>query len=213
MSGTVSITRQQAGGTIHIQRTWPQLGREFYNLECELLYANNGLDERQKNELREKLRAAIIEQCREYEKQYEAYELVKGGRAVEIVGNPHYLDKDGGECELPYTGLEGYYAGSEERPGRPGMTREETYSRLKDPCGRVRHIDYHIEDASFADGNIVETLSLPQPEDRDSSPPYLVHLTPKQREGYLFLAYLGEKGGDPLIRGILLSTDNYFAVR
>jgi len=87
--------------------------------------------------------------------------------------------------------------------------REETYGQLKDFCGRVRHIDYQIDDTSFADANIVETLSLPQPEDRNCSPPYLVHLTPDQLEDYLFLAHLGEKGGDPLIRSVLLAPDSY----
>ena len=347
MNGRDPIMRQQMGGTIHLQRTWHQLGRVLYAMECERIAASSGLDDRQKNELRERLRVAIREQCGEYEKQYEAYELVREGRAVEIVGNPHYIGRDGKEYELPYTGLEGYYAGSEERPVRPGMTqeqiveeeanvglkllrdmkkhcidhdswssftrlrrasegreanvadlrnldllwtkvvrrlrervyeneeargtpleqlevlmskdpklaqdnllreeyarlleeemkmsreeraeararkrtrenifrsrleeftrfRDETYSLLKDPCGRVRHIDYHIEDGSFADANIVETLFLPQPDERSSFPPYLVHLTSEQLEGYLFLAHLGERGGDPLIRGIL-STRN-----
>ncbi len=349
MNGQGSITRQQAAGRIRIQRTWPQLGRELYNLECKTLDARSCLNERQKKELRESLRAAIINQCSAYEQPYEAYELVREGRAVEIVGNPHYLDRDGKEHVLPYTGLEGYYAGSEERPGRPGITkeqiieeeanvglellkdikkrcienyswasfarmkralekvsadvvdlrqidllwtevvrrlhlrvyeneeargtpleqleilmnndsrlardrllqeehvrlleeekqmskeerktalarkrtqesifrsrleeftrfREETYGQLKDFCGRVRHIDYHIDDTSFADANIVETLSLPQPEDRNCSPPYLVHLTPEQLEDYLFLARLGEKGGDPLIRSVLLTPESY----
>lgn len=343
MNGRDSIMRQQMEGTIHLQRTWPQLGRSLYSLESEMIAACSGLDEGQKNEVREKLRVAIREKCGEYEKQYEAYELVRAGRAVEIVGNPHYLGRDGKEYELPYTGLEGYYAGSEARSARPGMTKEqiveeeanvglqllremkkhyiehdswcsftrlqraaeggeanvadlrnldllwtkvvrrlrervyeneeargtpleqfevlmskdpklaqdsllreeyarlleeegkmsreeraearagkrtretifrsrleeftrfrdETYSRLKDPCGRVRHIDYQIEDGSFADSNIVETLSLPQPDARSCFPPYLVQLTPEQLEGYSFLAQLGERGGDPLIRGIL----------
>ncbi len=349
MKALDSIMGQQARGMIHMQRAWPQLGRALYNLECEMINARSGLDKRQKNEIREKLRAAIIEQCGEYERQYEAYELVKEGRAVEIVGNPHYIGRDGQECELPYTGLEGYYAGSEERSERPGMTKEqmveeeanvglelmrkikkrcidsyswasfakmqrasedgiadvedlrnlrllwtgvvrrlsqrvyeneearvtlleqlealmsrdpkiaqdrllqeeyarlleeekkmskeereealaskrarekifrsrleefkrfrdETYSRLKDLCGRVPHIDYHIEDKTFADANILETLYLPPSADRSCSPPYLVNLTPEQVEGYLFLAHLGEKGGDPLIRGMLLSPESY----
>jgi hypothetical protein len=81
--------------------------------------------------------------------------------------------------------------------------RDETYNRLQDPRGRVRHIDYQIEDGSFANANIVEALSLPQPDERSCFPPYLVHLTSEQLEGYLFLAHLGERGGDPLIRGIL----------
>jgi hypothetical protein len=124
-NGRDPIKRQQMGGTIHLQRAWPQLGRALYTLECEMIDARRGLDERQKHEVRQRLRAAIIEQCGEYEKQYEAYELVREGRAVEIVGNPHYIGRDGKEDELPYTGLEGYYAGSQARPTRPGLTKQQ----------------------------------------------------------------------------------------
>src|SRR5690349_9575396 len=102
MNGRDSIMRQQIEGTIHLQRTWPQLGRSLYSQECEMMDACSGLDERQKKEVREGLHVALIEQCGEYEKQYEAYELVKAGRAVEIVGNPHYIGRDGNEYELPY---------------------------------------------------------------------------------------------------------------
>ena len=82
--------------------------------------------------------------------------------------------------------------------------RRQTYASLKDACGRFPHIDYHIEDDTLAHATIRETLHLPGLPDRRKYPPYLVALTPEQLEGYLFLAQLGEKGGDPLARSELL---------
>ena len=118
-----------------------------------MIDAGHSLDEQQKNKLREKLRAAIIEQCGAYEQPYEAYELVRAGRAVEIVGNPHYLDRDGKECELPYTGLEGYYAGSEKRSDRPGMTAEQIIEEEANTGLKLlKAIKQHcIEDYSWSD--------------------------------------------------------------
>ena len=341
-----ALDQQLSAGTIHIQHAWPQLARALYNLEHEETDAVGNLDEDQKYVHWQRIRELIIEQCEKYERQFEAYEFVRMGRAAEIVGNPHYRGKHGQEHELPYTGLEGYYAGSEEQPERPGMTREQiieeeadiglelvkkmkkrsiehyawasfvktekasekgtenvdiadlrnlyllwtgvvrrlndriyeneeyqaspleqleaimrkdpklagdenvqaeytklleeeqkkskeqkaeeeaerkakerifrsrveeyaafrnqTYSCLKDACGRFPHIDYHIADDTLAHANIIETLHLPTPPDRRSYPPYLVNLTPEQLEGYLFLARVGEKGGDPLARSDLL---------
>src|SRR2546421_11226451 len=48
--------------------------------------------------------------------RYLAFLLVKRGRGGEIVGNPYAMGKGGSKQELPYTGLEGYYAGSERTP-------------------------------------------------------------------------------------------------
>lgn len=81
--------------------------------------------------------------------------------------------------------------------------RAGTYAHLKDACGRICHIDYAIADASFADANITETLYLPEPPDRNRALSYMVDLTPEQLEGYLFLASLGEMGGNPLTRSVL----------
>jgi hypothetical protein len=337
---------QQPAGTIALHHAWPQLARALYTLEQEALDAANTLDEDHKHERRQRIREIIVEQCEQYERQYEAYELVRSGRAAELVGNPHYRGKDGQEHELPYTGLEGYYAGSEAQPQRAGLTREQiieeeatigsellkklkqsaiehdcwaefarlqkaaagdteevdrevlkhlyflwttvvrrlqdriyanadyqvspleqletilrkdpklaadehlqaeyrklleeehkksheqrakeaeerrakesrfrsrleeyaafrsqTYAALKDACGRFPHIDYHIEDDSLAHATILETLHLPRLAERSSYPPYLVALTAQQLEGYLFLAQVGEKGGDPLARSELL---------
>jgi hypothetical protein len=337
--------RQPAEVTLCMRREWPQLARALFELEQEILAAHPLANEQAKHEQLERVRSSILECCRAYEKQYEAYELVRRGRACEIVGNPHYRGNEQTPLPLPYTGLEGYYAGSEELPDRPGLTKEQiiqeeatiglelmrkikrhciasyswssfsrlqradedeatsldsltelyllwtvvvrrlsqrvykneeyqvsplerlegmirkdprlardssiqaeytqlvdeerqlsreqrqeehakelaraavmrsrlqefttfreaTYAHLKDSTGIFPHIDYCIEDRELASASIVETLCLPKPGDRNASPPYFVNLTPEQVEGYLFLAHLGEKGGDPLTRSLLLA--------
>ena len=337
--------RQQGEVTLCIRREWPQLARELFELEHEALAAHPPASEQSKHEQLERVRLSILECCRAYERQYEAYELVRRGRACEIVGNPHYRGNEGTAHPLPYTGLEGYYAGSEALPDRPGLTKEQiieeeaaiglelmrkikrhcvasyswasftrlqradeeeatslesltelyllwtvavrrlsqrvyqneeyqvsplerlesmirkdprlagdssiqaeyarlldaerhlsreqrqeehakelaratvmrsrlqeftrfreaTYAQLRGPTGLFPHIDYGIEDRELASASIVETLCLPNPGDRNASPPYVVDLAPEQVEGYLFLAHLGEKGGDPLTRSLLLA--------
>ena len=68
-------------------------------------------------EKREAFRNAIIKQLYSNEGEhscdirYLAFLLVKRGRGGEIVGNPYIMGKGGSKQELPYTGLEGYYAG------------------------------------------------------------------------------------------------------
>jgi len=336
---------QLSDGTVLLRRAWPQLGRMLYQLEHDAIDSNEHLDDVQKRELRAKVKEIILDRCSSYERQYEAFEYVMRGRAVEIVGNPCYPGIDGKEHELPYTGLEGCYVGSEAKTGRPGLTqaqiveeeaniglellkrlkkdaiknyawanftrisdpdhhvldkgdlkrihllwacivhrlnqriyeneeckktpleqveailrndsrlandpaiqqeytmlkektdnthnempadrkrrhendrifrdrlaendhfRRETYARIKDPYGLSGHIAYHIEDSTFANANIIEELHLPKPPDRHNSPSYQVMLTPEQVEGYLFLARLGEHGGDPVIRSMLTSEE------
>jgi hypothetical protein len=89
------------------------------------------LTEQEKREKREVIRNTIITQLYSGEGEhsrdtrYLAFLLVKRGRGGEIVGNPYAMGKGGSKQELPYTGLEGYYAGSERTPERPGMTCEE----------------------------------------------------------------------------------------
>ena len=56
--------------------------------------------------------------------RYMAFLLVKRGRGGELVGNPSAIEHGSSKHELPYTGLEGYYAGSERTSQRPGMTSE-----------------------------------------------------------------------------------------
>ncbi len=313
--------------------------------------------EQEKERRRELIRRAIMAQLYHDDEGYSldmrhlAFLLVRLGRGGELVGSPSVVELGGSEQELPYTGLEGYYAGSERTPQRPGMTSEdiiqeeanlgaellkslkkraienyswseltrlmhalegqeptidelktlqllwaeivrrlhvriyhnpefeptltenldrlehllfcdtfrteqekevkkileEEYHRLKDVYDhlsiaeqeqereqrqrrmriradrleefhRFRKATYEMlaisgqgryvvrfQDSSLQDANITEIITLPDLPDRSSYLPTLVHLTPEQLEGYLFLARLGEVGGDPLVRSALVS--------
>src|ERR1019366_172648 len=112
-------------GTMILRRAWPQLGRMLYQLEHDGIDSNEHLNDVQKRELRAKIKDILLEHCSSYEQQYAAFEYVMRGRAVEIVGNPCYMDKDGTLHDLPYTGLEGYYVGSEAKAGRSGLTQAQ----------------------------------------------------------------------------------------
>lgn len=344
-----------------LQHQWPLLGRELFALEHTLTDIpgkhQQPLTEQEKREKREAIRNTIIAQLYRNEGTYSldtrflALLLLKQGRGRAIVGNPYALGEGGRKQELPYTGLEGYYAGSERTPERPGMTPEEilleeanigaellksikkrcvknncwaNFAQLKDVleggkpgreelrdiqvfCGmivrqlhvriyhnpefaltlteqieqlehllseipgrseeerrsksavqaeynrlkqerarmseaeqeqerqkrrtreriradrleefhRFREETYHIlsesgrgryavevQDASLEEATIVETITLPTIPDRHTYPLTEVHVTSEQLEGYLFLAKLGEVGGDPLTRSVLVS--------
>ncbi len=54
-----------------------------------------------------------------------------------------------------------------------------------------------MQDSPSDGTTIIETIVLPAMPDRKVYPPTSVHLTSGQIEGYLFLAQLGELGGDP----------------
>ena len=58
------------------------------------------------------------------ETRYRAFLVVKNGKAGEIVGNPYFVDTNGQRQELPYTGLEGYFAGSIRTSAYAGMSQE-----------------------------------------------------------------------------------------
>ena len=62
-----------------------------------------------------------------------------------------------------------------------------------------------VQDDSLAEATILETIKLPKIPERNSYPPTPVHFTREQLEGYFFLARLGEIGGDPLARSVLVS--------
>jgi hypothetical protein len=344
-----------------LQHQWPLLGKELFALEHTLTDTpgNNQppLSEEEKREKRAAMRNAIVAQLYHEEGSYTrdtrylAFLLIKAGRGGAIVGNPYLIDKAVMRQELPYTGLEGYYAGSERTQERGGMTPEEiiqeeanigaqtlkgikkqaiaqnswvTYSRLKhaleeekpaleelrvfrvlwgaivrqlhvrifrnaefdltlterieqleralsslpgrtaeekqlgkdihSECDRLkrelenlsgaereherqerrtrerirsdrlaefqrfREETYQmltepgqerylvgVQDASLEEATIVETIYLPKLPARSTYPPTPVHLTEEQVEGYLFLARLGETGGDPLARSALVS--------
>src|SRR6266699_5817157 len=118
-----------------LQHQWSQLGQELFALEhahTDLNTVNQQpLTEQEKRKKREEIRNTIITQLYSGEGEYSrdtrylAFLLVKRGRGGEIVGNPYAIGKGDSKQELPYTGLEGYYAGSERTPQRPGMTCEE----------------------------------------------------------------------------------------
>jgi hypothetical protein len=344
-----------------LQHQWPQLGQELFALEHTFTDLNRvnqqPLTEQEMREKREAFRNAIIKQLYSNEGEYSrdirylAFLLVKRGRGGAIVGNPYTIEKGGSKQELPYTGLEGYYAGSEITPERPGMTceeivqeeakigaellksikkhaiannswadvarlnhilagqkpdmemlralqllwtgivkrlhvriyhnpefeptftekieqlehllneaptrtgqekqikwtLEEEWHKIKDEYNHLseaekeqerqqrqireriradRLEEFHqfreatyeilatsdqgrytigVQDTSLKDASITEEITLPDIPERSTYTAIPVHLTPEQFEGYLFLARLGEIGGDPLVRSTLIS--------
>jgi hypothetical protein len=126
------INEQQTANPL--QRQWPQLGRELYTLERALAahFVTYGqtLSENEKMERAQRFRNRVFAQLynddEKYspETRYRAFLVVKNGKAGEIVGNPYFVDTKGQRQELPYTGLEGYYAGSISTPAYPGMSPE-----------------------------------------------------------------------------------------
>jgi hypothetical protein len=346
---------------IALQRQWPQLGKELFTLESALTDTvgahEKPLTEWERTERRASIREKILAQLYRDEEEYSldlrycALLLVAKGRGGEIVGNPYCMRKDGKKQELPYTGLEGYYAGSEMTSEHPGMTpqeivqeeahigvallasikkhhvehyswasfakmkkalegaepdvkdlrnigvlwaevvrrlhvrvysnkefestiteqleqiekllgavhgrteeekeyknllqaeyvslkkeranmseeekanerkerreresirrarlreykqfREVTYALLKEAGNKEYGIN--VRDANWKEATIIEMIGLPKTRDRNEYTPVEVKLTPKQLEGYLFLAQLGQIGGDPLTRSVLTS--------
>jgi hypothetical protein len=355
------IREQQAA--IPLQRRWPQLGRELFTLECALTEAvvtyDTPLTEQEKMERKDRIKGRILAQLyRDEEKhsrdaRYRAFLVVQKGRAAEIVGHPYHIDNNGTKRELPYTGLEGYYAGSERTSDYPGLMPEAIiqeeaqigaallrtlkkrsiekytwarFAKLKKAleCGepgvedlrnivllwaqvvtRLRVRVYHnqefeatiseqmeqvekllggapartkeekehksilqaeyqrlknernklseeekedereerrkresirgerlraynhfreqtydllkeagkseyairVRDANWTEATIIETIRLPKTGESNDFTSIEVRLTPEQLEGYLFLAQLGEIGGDPLARSVLISNN------
>jgi hypothetical protein len=117
-----------------VQRQWPQLGKELYSLERALAthFVTYGqkLSEHQKKERAQRFRNRVFAQLynddEKYspETRYRAFLVVKNGKAGEIVGNPYIVDTKGQRQQLPYTGLEGYYAGSIRTSTYPGISPE-----------------------------------------------------------------------------------------
>ena len=366
MIGT-DILEQKSGQPSErpLQRQWAQLGRELFTLEGALTdsFVTNETPrvEQEEMERKERIRNRILAQLyRDEEKfsrdaRYRAFLLVQKGRAGEVVGNPSLVAENGKKQELPYTGLEGYYAGSERTSEHPGMNREEIiqeeahiglellrsikkhcvenyswarfakmkkalergepdvedlraitlfwaevvtrlhvrvynnkefegtlteqieqldkllsmapartkeekeyknilqaeYQRLKEErssmseeekeCERKTRrereririerskeynqfreetydmlnevgksaYDVSISDAKLEEANIIEKIQLPETRDRNDYTPNEVRLTPEEVEGYLFLAQLGNLGGDPLARCALISEYDY----
>ena len=359
---TEGISEQQAA--IPLQRQWPQLGRELYTLEralaAHLVTYGHSLTDQEKMERVERVRNRVFAQLYSDDEKYTpetrycAFLLVKNGKAGEIVGNPYFINFNahGTKQELPYTGLEGYYAGSMRTSEYPGMTpegvlqdeayiglemlrtlkkhaierytwasfakmkkglecgepdvedlknieilwaevvrrlhvrvydnrefemtlteqieqldklvtttparteeekayktvllaeyerlnaernalsevekeherkeriarerirrerlkaynhfRESTYALLEE-AGNSEY-DFQVSDSHWTDATIIETIRLPKTQVRNDYPSIQATLTPTQLEGYLFLAELGDIGGDPLARSVLSST-------
>jgi hypothetical protein len=118
-----------------VQRQWPQLGKELYSLERALaahfVTYGHTLSEHERlereNRFKNRVFAQLYNDDEKYspETRYRAFLVVKNGKAGEIVGNPYIIDTYGQKQQLPYTGLEGYYAGSVRTSLYPGMTPEE----------------------------------------------------------------------------------------
>ena len=68
--------------------------------------------------------------------------------------------------------------------------------------------DISISDSKMKEATIIEKIKLPKTHDKNEYTPSEVRLTPEQLEGYLFLAQLGNIGGDPLARSSLISENN-----
>ena len=162
-----------------LQHQWPQLGQKLFVLEhtfIDLDRANQQpLTGQEKMEKREKIRNAIIAQLYGNEGEYSrdtrylAFLLVKRGRGGVIVGNPYIMGKGGRRQELPYTGLEGYYAGSERTSKRPGMTCEEiVQEEAKIGTELLKSIkNYAIANNSWADFARLKHILAGQKPDRE----------------------------------------------
>jgi hypothetical protein len=118
-----------------LRHQWPQLGQELFELEHILTSAPDAgpqpSTEQERRAQQADIRNTIIAQVYREEGKYSrdmrylAFLLLKQGRAGMIVGNPSAITTNGKRQELPYTGLEGYYAGVEKTSDRPGLTSEE----------------------------------------------------------------------------------------
>jgi hypothetical protein len=127
------ISEQQTANPL--QRQWPQLGRELYSLEralaAQFVTYGHTISENEKMERAQRFRNRVFAQLynddEKYspETRYRAFLIVKNGKAGEIVGNPYFVDTHGQQQQIPYTGLEGYYAGSIRTSAYPGMSPGE----------------------------------------------------------------------------------------
>lgn len=132
MGSQIDPGRETTPPQLHLQ--WPLLGRKLFTMEH--LIANTieegktALSDQEKKERQAKVRSSFVTQLYSggdsysRDQVYLAFLLLQQGRGGAIVGSPYALAPDGSRQELPYTGLEGYYAGSQQTSKRPGMTRE-----------------------------------------------------------------------------------------
>ena len=80
--------------------------------------------------------------------------------------------------------------------------REEMYALLNEAGGNSAY-GIQISDLHWKDATIIETIHFPKTNSRNEYAPIEVKLMPEQLKGYLFLAELGDIGGDPLARSVL----------
>lgn len=111
----------------HIQHQWPVLGQELVAREQRLM--SSSASSQQKQAVQEQLRQETLAQLYLAEGQYSrvtrylAFLLLKYGRGAEMVGNPVVVVPGSDHLALPYTGLEGYYAGSAQTSLYPGLSQ------------------------------------------------------------------------------------------
>ncbi len=121
-----------------LHHQWPLPLHDRLALEAAFPTSLRLQAEAKQQERRKVIRQAIITQLNIGEDTvardlaYLAFLLVKKGRGGEIIGDPYAIKAYGKgnhsnlqQQELPYTGLEGYYAGSEQMATRPGLTPGE----------------------------------------------------------------------------------------
>ncbi|HET9919922.1 MAG TPA: hypothetical protein VFQ30_08785 [Ktedonobacteraceae bacterium] len=162
-----------------LHHEWPLLGRALYLLELELsdipVAGGQGLSGRKEREIQEALRSTIMAQLyadegsHSRDSRYLAFLSLKAGRGGVIVGNPYALSDDGKPREMPYTGLEGYYAGSQSTAELPGMTaREILLEEASVGVELLKHLKRQAIDdyswASFAHLQHVLAEDNPDPE-------------------------------------------------
>lgn len=148
-----------------LQRQWPQLGKELYTLERALAthfvtYGHSLTDQeimQRVERVRNRVFAQLYSEDEKYtpETRYCAFLVVKDGKAGEIGGNLSLIHAHGMKQELPYTGLEGYRAGSVRTSQYPGMTpegavQEEAYIGLEMLRTLKKHAIERYTWASFA---------------------------------------------------------------
>lgn len=150
-----------------LRHQWPLLGQELFELEHTLTEIPESglppLSVQEKREQRVDVRETIIAQVYQEEGHYSrdmrylAFLLLKQGRAGSIVGNPFTRDKNGKRQELPYTGLEGYYAGVERTPDRSGLTCEEI---VQEEANRGAHLLKTLKQQAIEENSWIDLIHL-----------------------------------------------------
>lgn len=111
---------------LSIQRHWPALDEGLFALE-QLFSHTPGTARQGQHKVHQYILAQLYQAEGQYSRitRYLAFLLLRYGRGAEIVGNPVFLRRDGTRQALPYTGLEGYYVGSEQTSSYSGLSKSE----------------------------------------------------------------------------------------